>query len=336
MERAYGVRARLRFFRRQARSSRDLLRWVPPSWFVDPLVLADLTSPWERAWITRHLAREFDGNGAVVELGSWLGSATLAMVDGLDRNHLAAGTEVHAYDLFRADDIEARLAQLPVRGRFRDGESFLPQFLERLGSRSDRVAVHEGDVTAQEWPRGTPIRFLFNDLSKTWEIWNHVKATFYRGLERGAVVVEQDWVHSCTPWIHLWHFRQRDVLVPTCHIAHSASVAFRLEGELPASAFEPDAFEDYPEDEVAEAFDWAIGIVPREHQADVRGAFVHLYSLYGDLDQASRLCIDQLAEAPLGDLLTVTVPELSRRLAERDRQSAPEGDQPTEAGGGTT
>jgi len=316
--RVYGIRARLRWFRREARSAGRLIRWMPLSWFLDPLVLADMTSPWERAWIARYLARDFDGSGAIVELGTWLGSSTLAIVDGLRRNKRVEGVEIHVYDLFCAEDIEERMRGLPTRKRFRDGESFLPQYLERLGDRKDHLVVHQGDVLDHTWQSGHEIQFLFNDLSKSWDIWNHVKKTFYRELKRGAVVVEQDWVHSCTPWLHLWHFKYRDDLTPVCHIPNSGSVVFRVKNKLPNSAFDPDCFEDYSSAEVLEAFDWAIGIVNPARQADVRGALVHLYALYGDPAFASRLCIDQLAIAPVGELLRYTVPELSRRLAERD------------------
>lgn len=279
-----------------------------------------MTSPWERAWITRHLARDFDGRGAVVELGTWLGASTLAILDGLQKNPDACDTPVHVYDLFREDDIETRLTALPICGRFRNGESFLPQYLARLGPRADRVTVHEGDVMDQTWDPGQPIGFLFNDVSKGWDVWNHVKRTFYGELLPGSVVVEQDWVHSCTPWLHLWHFRNRDLLVPEFHVPHSGSVVFRAVDTLPAACLEPDRFEDYTTDEIDDAFEWAAGIVSTDQRREVRAARVHLHSIFGDLDLASRMCIDQLSAEPGGDLLMFTVPELSRRLADRDER----------------
>ena len=322
--RLYGIRTRLRWFRYGAREAPGLARWVPLSWFLDPMVLADMTSPWERAWIIRHLARHFDGRGAVVELGTWLGASSLAILDGLEKNPRARDTPVHVYDLFREEDIETRFAELPIRGRFRNGESFLPQYLERLGGRASQVTVHAGDILDESWDDESPIGFLFNDVAKGWNIWNHVKDTFYRQLIPGAAVVEQDWVHSCTPWLHLWHYRHRDLLVPEFHVPRSGSMVFRVVDRLPDQALEPDRYEDYSMAETREAFAWAADIVGAERRADVRAALVHLHSMYGAPEVAMRLCIDQLATDPGNDLLQFTVPELARRLADHDERMADE------------
>ncbi|MFN8051806.1 MAG: class I SAM-dependent methyltransferase [Acidimicrobiales bacterium] len=302
--RASLLRLRVRWFRHEMRPAGTLARWVPPSWFTDPMVDTDMVSPWERAWFTRHLARDFDGDGAVVELGTGMGASTLAILDGLRRNPTASATEVHCYDLFHDDT-----------------DTFLPRFLERLGDRRERVIVHEGDITDETWPAEAPIGFLFDDVAKTWDIWNHVKATFHRALRPGAIVVEQDFVHSCTPWIHLWHARHRDAFEPVYRVPNSGSMVFRLRDHLPQEAVEPDGFSDYTDAEIDEAFEWAVGIIGPADHGHIRGAKVHLYSLFGDLDVASRVCVEQLALTPNGELLTDAVPELARRLAARDSES---------------
>jgi hypothetical protein len=183
--------------------------------------------------------------------------------------------------------------------------------------------VHPGDILDQGWPDHSPIAFLFNDLSKTWEIWDHVKATFVRHLRPGATVVEQDWAHACTPWIHIWHHRYRHHFETLGQIPASCGVAFRLTSPLPAEAFDPLRLDAYPDDEVEAAFDWAAELIDEVRRAHVRGAYVHLYSLHGDLDRAAEVCVREMATGPIeGELLNTALPELARRL---DARRAPVG-----------
>jgi len=341
--RLYGVPTRLRRFRWEVVEDRSLLRWFPPRWFVDPYALVDLCTPWEQAWVRRHLARAYTGSGAIVELGPWLGDITLSILRGLDGNPSGSESIVDSYDIFTFEDIEARVGGHPLASRFRDGESFLPHYLERLGKDRARVNAHQGDVLESIWPPDRPIEFLFNDVAKTWVIWNHVKGQFYRALQADAVVVEQDWVHACTPWIHLWHHRYRSHFEPLGHVPFSGSMPFRVRATLPDSAFEPDAFSDYTADEIASAFDWATSLVTPKRQADVRGAHVHLYTLHGDLAQASRICVEELARSSeRSELTDVALAELARRLREERPaetesirpEAAPAGEDPGAEDGG--
>ena len=316
-DRTYGVRHRVRRFRWElADGGRPLLRWFPRRWFVDPLAMVDICSPWEAAWVTRHLATAYSGEGALVELGPWLGDITLGMLRGLEDNPKAPNATIDVYDLFVFEDIEQRTAGLPLEGRFHEGESFLPIYLERLGAGRGRVRAHEGDVLEHTWPTDRPIEFLFNDVAKTWEIWNHLTTTFYRSLPVGATVVEQDWAHACTPWVHLWHHRNREHFETLGQIPISGSVAFRVRSPLPPAAFEPEALGNYTEDQVDDAFDWATTLVDSERQPNVRAAYVQLYTLHGDLDRASRLCVGELAASRISsELHDIALPVLAERLA---------------------
>lgn len=318
--RTYGVRSRLRRVRWEVASGRELLRWFPPDWLVDPMAMVDLCSAWEHAWVRRHLEQRYKGEGAIVELGPWMGRITTAILKGLDRNPDARvrSTPVHVYDVFVADDIEERFAELPQRELFRDGESFLPTYLDRIGH-DGRVVTHVGDVLDARWGPDEPIEFLFNDVAKTWDHWNHVRSTFHRALGVGATVVEQDWGHAGTPWIHVWHHRHRRHFAPSPQVPNSGSLPFTLVSELPPEAFEPESLEDYSDTEVDAAFDWATSLVDRSHRANVRGAHVHLYTLHGDLDRASRVCVAEMARGPIeGELVDLAIPELEARLEARD------------------
>ncbi len=200
--------------------------------------------------------------------------------------------------------------------RSHDGEDFLDLYLDRLGDLAATVEPHPGDVLDARWSSDSPIEFLFDDVAKTWEIWNHVVDTFHRRLLVGGTVVEQDWAHACTPWIHLWHHRWRDHLTPIGQVPNAGSVAFRLDRELPEDAFEPTSMHDSPDDEVEAAFDWAAALVDPERRPNVRAALVQLHTLHGDLDTASRICVRELAESRISsELVDVALPVLADRLA---------------------
>lgn len=335
-ERTYGVKSRIRRFRWEYSVGKPLRRWFPRSFFTDPLALVDICSPWEVAWVTRYMATEFTGSGAVVELGPFLGDITIGILKGLRQNSTVHSATIDSYDLFVFEDIEDRTAELPLSGRFHNGESFLPLYKSRLGRDRGLVTAHQGDVSDESWDAGRPIEFLFNDVAKTWDIWNHLKSTFYRSLQVAGTVVEQDWAHACTPWLHLWHHRYRKHFEVLAQVPHSGSVPFRLLSPLPQSAFEADQLSDYSQDEVTEAFAWAAALVDSARERNVRGAYVHLYTLHGDLDRASRLCIEELVGVPYdNELVQVALPELAIRLNDRSLQAAKEAESLAAEGNGS-
>ncbi|MEX0768250.1 MAG: hypothetical protein WD029_07250, partial [Microthrixaceae bacterium] len=275
----------------------------------------------EVAWVTRFMATEFTGTGAVVELGPFLGDITVGIVKGLKQNSTVNSATIDSYDIFVFEDIETRTAELPLKGRFHNGESFLPLFKTRLGENQNLVTPHQGDVSDENWLPSRPIEFLFNDVAKSWDIWNHLKTTFYRALQVEGTVVEQDWAHACTPWLHLWHYRYREYFESQDQVPHSGSVPFRLVRELPDEAFDADQLSDYTEQDVSDAFDWAAGLVDSVRSGNVRGAYVHLYTLHGDLDRATQLCIQELVGVSTdNELVQVALPELARRMSARSTE----------------
>jgi len=312
--RAYGMRTRLRMLRQEGRADRSLLRWYPWWQVVDPYASLDLTSPWEQAWVARWLARERQGTGAVVELGTWLGATTRAMVCGVGAVPEGQAPVVFGYDAFVAIDLEARMAGTPLTGLCRDGTSFRPIFDRRIGRWADRIQVRQGDVLAARWDDG-PIELLFVDLAKTWAIWRHVRAAFLPHLVVGGVLVEQDWAHANTPWLHLWHHRWRDHFEPLGNIIHSSSVPFRLVRPLPPEALAPDELADYDAAEVLAAFAWSADLVRPDKRANVAGAQVMLHALHGDHADGVAAALAAAADGQLGDeLVSIALPELARRI----------------------
>jgi hypothetical protein len=63
---------------------------------------------------------------------------------------------------------------------------------------------------------------------------------------------------------------------------------------------------------------------------------VHLYTLHGDLDRASRLCIEELVGVPYdNELVQVALPELAIRLNDRSLQAAKQAESLAAEGNGS-
>jgi hypothetical protein len=318
---SYGFRSRVAAYARDHRAHPELRPWYPSERLLDPLASLDMCTPIERAWAARYAATTYTGRGEIVELGAWLGGITLSLVRALPDNPswAAAPRPVHVYDEFLHDRQRERLERSPLEYDYEERGSFVHHFEKRVEPDADRIALHVGDVREAQWTGGD-IELLFNDLSKSWAIWNDVRATFYPSLvPKVSTVVEQDFAHSWTPWLHLWHYRARHHLRFVEHVPGGGSVVFRLERELPPDLLAPDGFEDYDEAEITEAYRWAESCVTGYLRGNVAGAQVVLLMLNDRLEQASEVLARALAAASPdaalhSELLSDVVPALAERL----------------------
>ena len=317
----YGVRSRVSRTVSDRRLNPESVSGYPWGRIFDPLASLDMCTPLERAWIARYITAEHTGQGEIVELGSWLGGITLSLVQALPKNPawLASRRPVHVYDSFRYDCQLERVAGSPLEREYVEGGSFQHHFERRLAPYADRLAVHPGNVVDARWTLG-PIELLFNDVSKSWATWNAVRTEFYRSLRPGlTTVVEQDFAHSLTPWLHLWHYRARDHFRFIESVPRSGSVVFRLERKLEPELLEPDSIATYDEDEIDRAYLWAESLVDGYNRGNVAGAQVILQLVHGDPDRAVRLLVKLLEAADAdtvanSELIPIVVPAVARML----------------------
>jgi predicted O-methyltransferase YrrM len=137
-------------------------------------------------YLLYRLARDAEGHGAIVEIGSWMGLSTAWLAAGSK----AAGREhVHAVDVFDGGPMLKELAVIRDEGttyhRF-------TQNLEGLGL-FDHVEpiVAESSTAARQWTKG-PIRLLFIDgdhgyaaVKQDFDLWS-------RHVIAGGIVVFDD------------------------------------------------------------------------------------------------------------------------------------------------
>ncbi len=213
------------------------------------------------------LARDFAGEGAIVDAGSFLGGSTAAVLAGVrDRTEPWAGPPVASYDLFQLDEYmipkyfaEDRSLQL--------GDSFRDRFDEHVAGFDVPHVVHEGDITKLGWSGG-PIDVLFLDVLKSWEINDAVLRDFFPSLVPGrSVVIHQDYGWGDTPWIPITVELMRDSLVLIDWMEWGTHVFF-VADELPAgllergvAALELDTKVKLLEDAALHAEGWVLGML---------------------------------------------------------------------------
>jgi hypothetical protein len=260
-----------------------------------------MTTMTERAYFRWHAQEEVAGLGAVVDLGSWLGSTTGPLAMGLSANprRAARNLVIHAYDRFIWEETMGYHAP-PTVGPYKPGDSFRPRFEQVVKRWHQRIVVHEGDLLRESWTDG-PIELLLVDAMKSWDLASHILRSFYPALlpTRGYLI-HQDFSHCFTPWIPLTSYRLLDYLDPVTDIPRSESVVFRLSGPVPPLELHLTRA-SFEESEIEEAFRyWLHTTLPEKHSG-LRAARVLLALYDGDAERADWMRGSLSGRGLLGD-----------------------------------
>ena len=249
----------------------------------------------EQSFLQRYAGEEYSGRGEMVDLGCWLGSATICLAKGLERNRQVTlkSKRIHAYDWFRwqSSYMERSVAGTDLAGKYQDGESFLDEFLRRTQPWSDSIEVCAGDLTQLKW-NGGRIEYLFVDAMKTWKLAQNILKYFYPFLIPGVSLVHHnDFADSWSAWIHLLNYRMRSYFTHRCSLLNAA--VFDCDRALPASLIEELAnlelsLENFSKPEIDAAFADSMEIVAAEMRPNVAAAKAMLFLHLKDLELAER------------------------------------------------
>jgi hypothetical protein len=254
------------------------------------LRLHGMTSISERAylyWYARHM---FARQGAIVDLGCWLGSTTAALALGLERN-VSEGPgpkRIDAYDRFIWHPTMPPPGDTEVKRAFHDGESFLDEFKSRTRRWTHLISAHPGDLAQAAWDGGS-IEFLVIDAMKSWELTSAIIGQFYPALIPGrSLILHQDFAHWFTPWIHLTQYRLRDYFAMEYVVPRSTSVVFRLVQRIPEAMISEIRSSDgsFKSDEIRAAFDYSMSLVPSDKRPNVAAAKVMYFVHSGQMQEA--------------------------------------------------
>jgi hypothetical protein len=156
-------------------------------------------------WLARDV---WEGSGAIIDAGCFLGGSTASLASGLRARpgYSPAGRPgwpIATYDRFEVEGYTVDAGFFDSWPNIGTGDSFRPAFDESLGGLASETTVSEGDITTAGWS-GEPIEILFLDVLKSWEVNDAVSGAFLPPLIAGrSVIVQQDYIHGMLPWIHI-------------------------------------------------------------------------------------------------------------------------------------
>jgi hypothetical protein len=263
------------------------LLWVIPSHFKK---LSGMTNDTERAYFRWYAQGIYTGSGAIVDLGSWLGSTTISLAMGLMKNLNLPSTigGIHAYDEFIwRDYMEGGVKGTSLQGKLQVGESFFQEFNKRIAPWRNQIVVHPTDLSQVKWEGGI-IEFLLIDAMKSWELTNNIMKTFFPALNPGvSLILHQDFAHWFTPWIHLTNYRLRDYFEYVYEVPRSGSLVFKLVRAIPPELLNSTlSFSSFSRNEVEAAFSHSFGLVSEEKRPKIAAAKVMVFLHMGDLKVA--------------------------------------------------
>src|SRR5687767_14496237 len=144
-----------------------------------------------RECASRYVGKE----GAIVDLGCWLGSTSIALAEGILSHASVADNQagkVLAFDTFIWDDWMPE--NLPY-GRYQPGESFLPEARRLVRDHGGgRIELIQADLAHYEWKEG-PIKLLLVDAMKNEDMASRIPRAFYPSLIPGGLLIHQDFKH---------------------------------------------------------------------------------------------------------------------------------------------
>jgi len=251
-----------------------------------------MTSMEEQLFLENYAHNEYSGRGEIVELGCWLGSSTISLAMGLEANSSVRNKSqrIHAYDIFiwySMAGMQQNVVGTSLEEKYKDGDSFLDEYLERINPWNHLIRVYPGDLAEIGWQQGE-IECLFIDAMKSWELTNSIVKNFFPYLIPGvSLVIHQDFAHYYTSWIHLIMYRFREYLVPIEHPFIYSSRAFRYVKQIPDELLQDSySFDTFSETEVEAAFSYSLDITPKKMQPNIMAAKVMCFIHMRDFEKA--------------------------------------------------
>lgn len=188
------------------------------------------------------LAMEAAGNGAIIELGAWLGASTAYIAAGIRDS--GANAKAHVYDKFQSKPAHAAKVKL-----FFDREGIDPipvgharkAFESYLGPLLKHVEVHEGQIETIISSR-EPIALMVTDAPKRVKAISAVLTRLRKPIVPGTVLAWQDFGHFPSYEIPacLWRIRKHIEVVEA--IVPGTTVVFRVKSQWHADEVSEQAF----------------------------------------------------------------------------------------------
>ena len=162
------------------------------------LTIPGMLSQEEKQYLIWLTSQAYEGWGAVVDLGCWLGCSSACLAEGLRRAQRPE--RVHSCDLFVW---ETSYMEQCYPAKLPQGADFLPVFERFTDTYRDWIDVSRVDLKTHAWTGG-PVEILFIDAAKDWNLTNAIFQSYGRQIMPGKTrIVLQDFRHHFTFWLPL-------------------------------------------------------------------------------------------------------------------------------------
>jgi hypothetical protein len=180
------------------------------------------------------LAKEAAGEGAIVELGAWMGASTAYIAAGVRDSGVP--TKAHVYDQFvsKPGHIGKVKAFYDKRGidRVPIGPSLLA-FRDNLGPLMAHIEPHQGKIEQMQWGN-EPIALLITDAPKRVPAISSVLTKLRKALQPGSIMAWQDFCHFPSYEIPACLYRLRHHLEFVEAVVPGTTLVFRVKSQWSA------------------------------------------------------------------------------------------------------
>ena len=245
---------------------------VPPV-FTRSMIVPSMVTKSEAEFFSECARGPLPPGGTIVDLGCFMGSTAIALARGVIKS--GRREEVAAYDLFMW---AGWMNGFRTLGVYLPGDSFLPEARRYVCYHGDGlIKLQQADLSTYQWD-GRPIALLLVDAMKSFEVARQIARSFYPALLPGAILIHQDFKHYYTSWIHLLQYRFRDRFQLLRSVLDGGTVAFTVTSPISADeAWTKSDLQTASDDEIDEAFDYSMGLLPPDQIVNIAAAHVMLY-----------------------------------------------------------
>lgn len=252
-----------------------------------PKAIPGMVSVEEMAFFSESAGRYLGKQGAIVDLGCWLGSTSVALAQGVLSQGSGASNvneRVFGFDMFKW---EAWMPERIPYCVYQCGDSFLPEARRVVRDHGGgQVELIEADLELYRWTGG-PIKILLVDAMKNEELAIQIPRNFFPSLTAGSLLIHQDFKHYYTSWIHVLQYQLRQYFRFYRSVLWG-TVAFEVVAPVPRAAVDrATEFTAMPDDETDASFRYSLDLVRPEERANIAAAHVMHYVHLKRKDAAS-------------------------------------------------
>jgi hypothetical protein len=249
-----------------------------------------MVSPAEMAFFSESAARYVGREGAIVDLGCWMGATSASLAQGVLSHGSKAG---HRQETVRGLDRFVWEEWMPAETLsclYQPGDSFLPEARRVVRDHGGGlVELIQADLARYEWSGG-PIKILLVDAMKNEEIAVQIARTFYPSLLTGSLLIHQDFKHYYTSWIHVLQYRLRQYFQLDRSVPKSGTVAFEVLAPIPKESVDRATnFSGIADDEIEASFQHSLDLVESGETVNIAAAHAMHYVHLKRRDRASEI-----------------------------------------------